>query len=75
MKLVENGEKAFEEREAVVHALGDNYGKGFMWTKVQKEKLQLPKSCLKGDYKVSLFARRNTSKSIKTAVNMKLNGI
>lgn len=48
------GAKAFDELEEVVDKLGDNYGKGFTWAKVQKEKLQLAKRYLKGDYKVRL---------------------
>ena len=35
------GAKAFDELEKVVDKLGDDYGKGFTWAKVQKEKLQL----------------------------------
>lgn len=46
------GVKAFDELEEVVDKLGDNYGHGFTWAKVQKEKLQLAKRYLKGDYKV-----------------------
>ena len=48
------GAKAFDEVEEVVDKLGDNYGHGFTWAKVQKEKLQLVKRYLKGDYKVRL---------------------
>jgi len=51
------GTKAFDELE-VIDKLGDNYGKGFMWAKVQKEKLHLAKRYLKGDYKVRLFLSR-----------------
>ena len=49
------GAKAFDELEKVVDKLGDDYGKGFTWAKVQKEKLQLAKRYLKGDYKVRVF--------------------
>ena len=49
------GAKAFDELEEVIDKLGDNYGKGFAWAKVQKEKLHLAKRYLKGDYKVRLF--------------------
>ena len=49
------GAKAFDELEEVIDKLGDNYGKGFMWAKVQKEKLHLAKRYLKGDYKVRLL--------------------
>ena len=50
------GAKASDEPEEVIDKLGaDNYGKGFTWAKVQKEKLHLAKRYLKGDYKVRLF--------------------
>ena len=49
------GAKAFDELEEVIDKLGDNYGKGFTWAKVQKEKLHLAKRYLKGDYKVRLL--------------------
>ena len=49
------GVKAFDELEKVVEKLGDDYGKGFTWAKVQKEKLQLAKRYLKADYKVRVF--------------------
>lgn len=49
------GAKAFDELEKVVDKLGDDYGKGFTWAKVQKEKLQLAKRYLKSDYKVRVF--------------------
>ena len=49
------GAKAFDELEEVINKLGDNYGKGLPWAKVQKEKLHLAKRYLKGDYKVGLF--------------------
>ena len=49
------GAKAFDELEKVVDKLGDDFGKGFTWAKVQKEKLQLAKCYLKGDYKVSFL--------------------
>ena len=49
------GVKAFDELEKVVDKLGDDYGKGFTWAKLQKEKLQLAKRCLKSDYKVRVF--------------------
>jgi hypothetical protein len=49
------GAKAFDELEKVVDKLGDDYGKGFTWAKVQKKKLQLAKRYLKGDYKVKIF--------------------
>ena len=48
------GAKAFDEQE-VIDKLGDNYGKGFTWAKVQKEKLHRATRCLKGDYKVRLL--------------------
>ena len=38
--------KAFDELENVAEKLGDDYGKGFTWVKVQKEKLQLAKRYL-----------------------------
>lgn len=47
------GAKAFDELEKVVEKLGDDYGKGLTWAKVQKEKLHQAKRYLKGDYKVS----------------------
>lgn len=34
---------------------GDDYGKGFTWAKLQKEKLQLAKRYLKSEYKVRVF--------------------
>ena len=46
------GAKAFDKLDKVVDKLGDDYGKGFTWAKVQKEKLQLAKRNFKGDYKV-----------------------
>lgn len=46
------GAKAFDDLEEVVEKLGDVYGKGLTWAKQKKEKLQLAKRCLKGDYKV-----------------------
>ena len=49
------GAKAFDELDEVINKLGDNYGKGLPWAKVQKEKLHLAKRYLKGDYKVGLF--------------------
>lgn len=49
------GAKAFEELEEVVEKLGDVYGKGLTWAKQQKEKLQIAKRYLKGDYKVQLL--------------------
>ena len=49
------GAKAFDELEEVINKLGDHYGKGLPWAKVQKEKLHLAKRYLKGDYKVGLF--------------------
>ena len=49
------GVKTFDELEKVVDKLGDDYGKGFTWAKVQKENLQLAKRYLKGDYKVRVF--------------------
>ena len=49
------GAKAFDKLEEVIDKLGDNYGKGFTWAKVQKEKLHRAKRCLKGDYKVRLL--------------------
>ena len=49
------GSKAFNKLEDVIDKLGDNYGKGFTWAKVQKEKLQLAKRYLKGDYKARLL--------------------
>ena len=49
------GAKAFDELEKVVDKLGDDYGKGFTWAKIQKEQLQLAKRYLKGDYKVKIF--------------------
>ena len=49
------GVKAFDELEKVVDKLGDDYGKGFTWAKLQKEKLQLAKRYLKSDYKVRVF--------------------
>lgn len=52
------GAKAFDELEEVIDKLGDNYGKGFTWAKVQKEKLHLAQRYLKGDYKVRLFLSR-----------------
>ena len=48
------GAKAFDELEDVINKLGDDYGKGFTWAKVEKEKLQSTKRYLKGDYKVRL---------------------
>ena len=41
------GAKAFDELEEVINKLRDNYGKGFTWAKVQKEKLHLAKRYLK----------------------------
>lgn len=49
------GAKAIDELEKVVDKFGDDYGKGFTWAKIQKEKLQLAKRYLKGDYKVKIF--------------------
>ena len=49
------GVKAFDELEKVVDKLGDDYGKGFTWAKLQKEKLQLAIRYLKDDYKVRVF--------------------
>ena len=52
------GAKAFDELEEVIDKLGDNYGKGFTWAKVQKEKLHLAKRYLKRNYNVGLFLSR-----------------
>jgi len=46
------GAKAFDDLEEVVEKLGDVYGKGLTCAKQKKEKLQLAKRYLKGDYKV-----------------------
>ena len=43
------GAKAFDELEEVIDKFGNNYGKGFTWAKVLKEKLHLVKRYLKGD--------------------------
>ncbi|CAH3031182.1 unnamed protein product, partial [Pocillopora meandrina] len=53
------GAKAFDELEEVIDKLGDNYGKGFTWAKVQKEKLHLVKRYLKRDYNVGLYPQDN----------------
>ena len=49
------GAKAFEDLEEVIEKIGDDYGKGLTWAKQQKEKLQIAKRYLKGDYKVTFF--------------------
>ena len=40
------GAKGFDELENVADKLGDDYGKGFTWVKVQTEKFQLAKRYL-----------------------------
>ena len=52
------GAKAFEDLEEVIEKIGDDYGKGLTWAKQQKEKLQITKRYLKGDYKVTFFRLR-----------------
>ncbi len=49
------GAKAFEDLEAIVEKLGDEYGKGLTWAKQQNEKLKQSKRYLKSDYKVKLI--------------------
>ena len=49
------GAKAFKYLEEVIEKIGDDYGKGLTWAKQQKEKLQIAKRYLKGDYKVTFF--------------------
>jgi hypothetical protein len=47
------GAKAFDDFEELVVKLGDNYGRGFTWSKETKQKLKLTKRYLKGDFKVN----------------------
>jgi hypothetical protein len=49
------GAKAFEDLEAIVEKLGDEYGKVLTWAKQQNEKLKQSKRYLKSDYKVKLI--------------------
>ncbi len=49
------GAKAFEDLEAIVEKLGDEYGKGLTLAKQQNEKLKQSKRYLKSDYKVKLI--------------------
>ena len=62
------GAKAFDELEEVIDKLGDNYGKGFTWAKVQKEKLHLAKRYLKARctlLKVLSVCSASTRKSLQ----------
>ena len=47
------GAKSFDDLEELVEKLGDNYGRGFSWSKETKQKLKLTKRYLKGDFKVN----------------------